>query len=191
MSSKHWASTLFRLSLRKGNSCARENPFWGAKLGVSGDSVTDLPFCSFSLPPDNTPLGSMPVGVSPFSVSTLSLSSLKHGDAHAHIIYSSTYDFLEDIFEQFFFYYCVLVQSIKKKSLFLPLGGSGIRWNHNIDIKLMNLLAKCAVFGHIKQRCCSINIHLKLCLQPPKQAQYLLSIDFRFGLQLSSTTLPG
>lgn len=36
-----------------------------------------LPFWSFSLPPDRTPLGSMPVGVSPFSVSTLSLSSLK------------------------------------------------------------------------------------------------------------------
>lgn len=39
--------------------------------------VRILPFWSFSLPPDRTPLGSMPVGVSPFSVSTLSLSSLK------------------------------------------------------------------------------------------------------------------
>lgn len=49
----------------------------GHGWGVLGFFVTVLPFCSFSLPPDSTPLGSMPVGVSPFSVSTLSLSSLK------------------------------------------------------------------------------------------------------------------
>lgn len=53
----------------------------GKRVGVRihwwwGVSVTHLPFCSFSLPPDSTPLGSMPVGVRPFSVSTLSLSSL-------------------------------------------------------------------------------------------------------------------
>lgn len=50
-------------------------------VGGRGDDeglfVSLLPFCSFSLPPDSTPLGSMPVGVRPFSVSTLSLSSLE------------------------------------------------------------------------------------------------------------------
>ena len=62
---------------------------WGVSgvSGVSGDSVTVLPFCSFSLPPDSTPLGSMPVGVSPFSVSTLSLSSLNHKHTNMQIIY--------------------------------------------------------------------------------------------------------
>lgn len=75
-------SNLFRILLCKGHLCVcvwdyllGGHSFWGRV--VSGYEVTILPFCSFSLPPDSTPLGSMPVGVSPFSVSTLSLSSLR------------------------------------------------------------------------------------------------------------------